>query len=253
MLKPQGSGSNGSFGSRVGGLPWLPPSLPWPQRDGRSMAFIAQVDLGSQPRTAAAQGFPREGLLLFFYDIERSQWGYDPKHAGGFAVIHVPNPGTAKVVERPRDLADEAYFGACGLASELTVTIPPPESVVVEDLNLSNEQRDAYFDLHDSVSGDDWAKRALLAGYPDQIQGDMTLECEMVRSGLYCGNASAYSDPRMPHFRKRAQEWRLLLQVPSFEPAGMMWGDDGCLYYWIREDDLKAHRFERSWTILQCG
>jgi uncharacterized protein YwqG len=33
----------------------------------------------------------------------------------------------------------------------------------------------------------------------------------------------------------------------------MMWGDAGCLYYWIRAEDLRARRFDRAWMILQCS
>ena len=33
----------------------------------------------------------------------------------------------------------------------------------------------------------------------------------------------------------------------------MMWGDMGCLYFWIRESDLAAQRFDDAWMILQCG
>jgi uncharacterized protein YwqG len=79
------------------------------------------------------------------------------------------------------------------------------------------------------------------------------LECALVSAGLSCGDATAYQDPRLPEFRKHAREWRLLLQVPSAESAGMMWGDLGCLYYWIRNDDLDARRFDRCRMILQCG
>jgi len=32
-----------------------------------------------------------------------------------------------------------------------------------------------------------------------------------------------------------------------------MWGDLGRIYYWIRDDDLAARRFDRSWLVLQCG
>jgi uncharacterized protein YwqG len=81
----------------------------------------------------------------------------------------------------------------------------------------------------------------------------MMLECALVAGGLYCGDARAYQDPRLPTFRKQARDWRLLLQVPSVDAAGMMWGDLGCLYYWIRDKDLKERRFERCWMILQCA
>ena len=31
----------------------------------------------------------------------------------------------------------------------------------------------------------------------------------------------------------------------------MSWGDDGFLYYWIRESDLAARDFSHVWCILQ--
>src|SRR5262245_17272537 len=99
--------------------------------------------------------------------------------------------------------------------------------VLIDDLNLDREQREVYQILFEKTFQDG----VLLGGYPDQIQGDMMLECALVSAGLYCGDASAYRDPRLPAFRKHAREWRLILQVPSAEGAGMMWGDLGYLYY----------------------
>jgi uncharacterized protein YwqG len=32
-----------------------------------------------------------------------------------------------------------------------------------------------------------------------------------------------------------------------------MFGDVGKIYYWIREDDLEKHDFDRVWLVLQCG
>ena len=45
--------------------------------------------------------------------------------------------------------------------------------------------------------------------------------------------------------------WKLLLQVDSDDASGMMWGDAGMLYHWIR-DDLAARRFDRTWCVMQC-
>jgi uncharacterized protein YwqG len=193
-------------------------------------------------------------MLLFFYDAEQSTWGFDPKDAGSFAVIYIDAPGpTARPAEWPTDLPGPARYRSVPVSPEQTVLLPPCESILVEDLKLGDEQLDAYQNPLDQTSEGEWASRCLLRGYPDQIQGDMTLECALVAAGLSCGDAAAYKDPRVPSFRREARNWRLLLQVPSVESAGMMWGDAGCLYYWIHEDDLKARRFDRSWMILQCS
>jgi uncharacterized protein YwqG len=40
--------------------------------------------------------------------------------------------------------------------------------------------------------------------------------------------------------------------VDSDDAAGTMWGDSGMLYYWIRDDDLAARRFDRAWCVMQC-
>ena len=81
----------------------------------------------------------------------------------------------------------------------------------------------------------------------------MQLECRLVANGLYCGNASGYRDPRAALLRPGAADWRLLFQVDSQDEAGMMWGDLGRRYYWIRHEDLTARNWDRTWLILQCG
>lgn len=81
---------------------------------------------------------------------------------------------------------------------------------------------------------------------------DLMLECAIVTSGLRFGAVSP-QDPLMAQFRRDAHEWRLLFQAPSVWQAGMEWGDEGCLNYWIREEDLRRCRFDHCWMILQCG
>jgi uncharacterized protein YwqG len=254
LLTPGPRHGDSDTHSQLGGLPALPGSVDWPAKDGTSLSFIAQIDLASQPRALAEQGFPSEGLLLFFYDAEQSTWGFDPNDRGSFAVTYVPDPSSAVLTNHPDDVPAHARYGPVPLASELTMMLPPWESVVVEELKLTRAQLDAYQALLERLGEDEeWANRCIVGGYPDQIQGDMTLECAMVSAGLFCGDGEAFKDPRRPELQRQATEWRLLLQVPSSEASGMMWGDAGCLYYWIRAEDLRARRFDRAWMILQCS
>jgi uncharacterized protein YwqG len=41
-----------------------------------------------------------------------------------------------------------------------------------------------------------------------------------------------------------------LLQLDSDHEACMMWGDLGRLYFWIKDADFEACRFENTWMIL---
>jgi hypothetical protein len=76
--------------SCIGGAPALPPGIPWPVKEGQKLDFIAQLDLVAVHAAAPVDWLPRTGALLFFYDIEKSPWGYDPKDRGRWAVVHVP-------------------------------------------------------------------------------------------------------------------------------------------------------------------
>ncbi|NJN57124.1 MAG: DUF1963 domain-containing protein [Leptolyngbyaceae cyanobacterium SL_5_9] len=45
----------------------------------------------------------------------------------------------------------------------------------------------------------------------------------------------------------------MLFQFNSDDNPGWMWGDTGCLYFWITELDLASQQFENVWMILQCS
>ena len=48
-------------------------------------------------------------------------------------------------------------------------------------------------------------------------------------------------------------EWSLLWQIGSDDASGFTWGDMGNLYLLIRDQDLRARRFDKAWLGLQCG
>jgi uncharacterized protein YwqG len=239
-------------GSRLGGLPLLPRSVEWPRSNGRSMAFIGQIDLAAQPATVLPRECPRSGVLTFFYDEVRRRWGFDREDAGTFAVVHVEDPRSAVVpVGWPEDLAAEHRHPACLVVSEEAMTLPPDPSTLVDELNLDEERRAVYQALLGAVWDPLSDSRGLLFGHPDQIQNDMALECAMVTAGADFGKSRPTPAELLPYVEK-SREWIHLLQVPSSAAAQMKWGDDGYLYYWIRAEDLAKRRFENAWLMLQC-
>lgn len=121
----------------------------------------------------------------------------------------------------------------------------------IDELNLDEKERDAYFDFCEDKIGNSIINK--IFGHPDQIQGDMQLECQLVSNGLFCGDSSGYNDQRRKVLEKGMKEWRLLLQIDSDENCEMMWGDVGRLYFWIKTDDLTNKRFDKVWMSLQCS
>jgi uncharacterized protein YwqG len=121
---------------------------------------------------------------------------------------------------------------------------------------LLDEEWDRYFDFivtyelkfYSPESG-----RHRMLGHSANVQGDMQLEAQLVTNGLYCGDETGYNDPRAKLLERKAGDWLLLLQLDSDDRSDLMWGDMGMLYFWIRQQDLKAHRFDRIWMSLQCG
>jgi uncharacterized protein YwqG len=140
----------------------------------------------------------------------------------------------------------------------VTLTLPDLESPYI-DLDFDPSQQteiDQYDDLMESfdqlMDGRPSCIHRLL-GHPDQIQGDMRLEAQLVSHGLYCGDGTCFQDPRRKVLESTAIDWQLLLQIDSDDNAGMMWGDVGRLYYLMTEEHMRDRNFDAAWMILQCS
>lgn len=240
--------------SRLGGQPDLPKGTEWPTRDGRPLAFIAQIHLPDIAEHDTANLLPHTGDLHFFYDVMDQRWGFDPADKGGWKVLYSKADAPLTRIPTPQPLADEGQFAVCTMEFSPEITAPGLESLYIKDLGLSKEQISEYGDVEpDYEESEPSVPINRMLGHPQPVQGEMQLECQLVTHGLYCGDATGYKDPRRQELEKGATDWILLLQVDSDDNAGMMWGDLGRLYYWIPRDALTAHDFDKVWLILQCG
>jgi uncharacterized protein YwqG len=257
--------------SRIGGLPLLPSGTPWPEWKGTPLSFVAHVcfdqecfDGGRSPSPGSGevsavlreQGFPRSGLLSVFYDADQSTWGFDPKDRDSFRLVYCPDSAAAIPADDfPDHLPEEARFLPVDVECRRVVTMPNPWSETVAPLALSEEETLAYSEaLADWREGQAFAERTLVGGHPDSLQGDMAIGMEITgNQGVYAGDGAAHQDPRFPEWAKASAAWRHIIQIHSVDEAQMMWGDMGCLYFWLRDKDLKAQAFERAWFALQCG
>ncbi|MFD1177839.1 YwqG family protein [Paenibacillus puldeungensis] len=243
--------------SKFGGRPDVPQGFLWPQNDaGQPLYFICQLNLNEVKPFDLSDLLPSSGILSFFYDALEQPWGYDPNDKNGFRILFFSQePSQLIRIEEPTIFLEQGTFGSCELNYISEVCLPPWESPFIDNLNLDQEKSDNYFELQQQLTGQAVQDGLIhrIQGYPDNIQGDMYLECQLVTNGLYCGDGTGYNNPARNELEKGVYDWILLLQIDSEEEIGFMWGDVGRLYFWIREKDLKEKNFENPWVILQCG
>jgi uncharacterized protein YwqG len=235
--------------SFFGGAPSIVP-VSWPSKQGKRLDFLAQIDLAEVQAVLPMDWLPKQGVLLFFYDIKGSAWGFDPKDRGSWAVIHqyvsageLTPPGSPP----PSDPARGRVF----VSFRAIQSFPSWERSEVGALNLSEEEGEALIELGEQQFGSQ--PKHQLGGFPDPIQSDsMEAECQLASNGIYCGDQKHLRDPRVPDLAKGAAEWRLLMQIDSDSSAGFSWGDGGMLYFFVRERDVRAGDFSEVWMVSQC-
>jgi uncharacterized protein YwqG len=250
--------------SKLGGRPDLPPGLAWPtrppfpaevSRGDRPLAFVAQIALVD---IAAVGGtdleLPTSGLLSFFYDGEELVYGSSPEDRERFRLMWFDD-GALQRREPPQTLRDR--FNAVRLSAQARDCIPSRDSFAVYELfhGLADAgfNRDKFDDFISEDERGEYSNRGhALGGWPAVIQSQMETECQFVTNGIFTGGPEGFRSERAAQLRPGAADWRLILQVDSDSRAGWMWGDVGRLYVWMREQDVRARRFDRCWTIMQC-
>lgn len=252
--------------SKFGGRPDVPADFIWPvfetdtreddQVKERPLAFLAQFDCAQLAPLDPEGLLPKEGVLSFFYELESQRWGYDPKDAGCARVFWFEGP--LAPAEFPAELAED--FRLPEMAAQLSGATDAPDfqdaCPALEYPWTANDYR--IFDQARRELGMDYpANRSQLLGWPDIIQNNMTLQCELISRGYYLGGSwekiplEERSALRTPSVR----DWQLLFQLDTVENGDfeLMFGDCGRIYFYIRREDLAQRRFDRVWLIQQCS
>jgi uncharacterized protein YwqG len=236
--------------SHFGGSPNLPSSARWPEKDGVTLGFLARLSLAEIHQALPVPWLPQSGALLFFYDLKKQPWGFDPKDRGGFSVLLVP------------DLAAPGQDLTGGNAASAIIhrnvrfrrvnVMPSWENETLRSLNLTDREWAALEKL-DTAAFEGKPKHQV-SGVPSPVQGDhMDLECQLASNGVYCGDAKGYKSPRALELQHGRANWRLLFQMDSDDDLDVMWGDGGMLYFWVEEQEARKGNFRNAWLILQCA
>jgi uncharacterized protein YwqG len=223
---------------KLGGLPDVPMDFVWPVDGKWPLTFIAQLDLASLhsrlPEVAAP--LPATGVLSFFFNSSKQPWGSDLDDRTSWAVFHFQQTELHRPTQSP---AGAVVFSVKDLSPEPTWTVRPTSYFTSTDMDFLLPYQEMFCQLHENTPDD-----LQLFGYPFVIQSDMRGMCQ---SGLdHVGSDDGCYELWRPGF----EDWLLLLQVGS--NGEMSWGDSGCIYFWIRRQDLARHRWDRIWVMLQC-
>jgi len=232
--------------AKLGGRPDLPPDVDWPTyRDGKPLAFLAQLDLAEVDKFGSPiQGLPSIGLLSLF-----SAWGWmeegdgDPhppeedlaEQAGYTAILHTPAGANLERRKTPRTVNS---FKAAAVE-------------LLQVLSLPNHRQEP------PLAALDWTDE--LYGRFDGMQSDFR--------SLQMGHLLKISDSMLSHhllggyalFQQEYPEELLgmnramIMQVGSDGNTGMGWGDGGELTFYADAAALAHGRFERVWGTCQCG
>jgi uncharacterized protein YwqG len=232
--------------SKIGGQPHLKKENEWPKNElGKSLSFIGQLNFEDVSKFDKSGLFPNKGLLSFFYCADQETWGYDPKDRQRFITIYTENINELVKKDFPKDLESQSIFQPNLLTFASSLSLP-----TWEDDSIKGLIQDLDSDNYAEVSGSCFNQ---ISGYANCIQGTMELECQLVTNGLFCGDSTGYEDPKRKELEAGKNDWVLLLQIDSDEDkTGMMWGDSGRIYFWIRKQDLLVKNFDKTWCILQC-
>jgi len=184
---------------------------------------------------------------MFFYELEHGSWGMEAKDSGSSVVVY--ETGDQSWATEPADLAEEARFPTYPVRFAWDASIPSEERLGIDWKRLAKAERLAIEAAVEALQPPGPIHQ--VGGFAHPVQDpDMELQCQSVTEGAYLG----YSDgsKTLGPMSSDAADWRLLLQLDTDNDAGMMWGDTGMLYFWIREQDARAGDFSRIWMILQC-
>jgi hypothetical protein len=220
--------------SRIGGLPSLPASIEWPQHSvtGRSLNFLAQIDMASLPATPLpgsrdGEVLPRTGMLFFFFsmtaDAESDQ-----------RVVYAEAPGPER--EAPQDLP---YF-----AEDDTSKPDNSDKVYPEIAHLEAHAIDTFWGYEPGAESV-WADKSV-------FEADVVDEATAASVRRVLGRDASIE---FMLFGASLQQW----------PENLIARKEGRIYFgefflhrygefnpqfWIRPDDLKALRFEHAWSTM---
>ncbi len=207
--------------SKVGGKPWLPPEMPYPQdEDGNNYLFIAQINWAQMPRL---DGYPTSGLTSFFVKEDDTFGLMDES----YQVLHFEEIIDTQEIDPFQPEDPDVYSPVLGGPYKLTGKrepqyVPHRDPQAVNFQLPTDEDQVAYSKYWDYAD----ASGSRIGGYP------------------YFTQAYVNQDG-----------WELLLQLDiegDNHDYYVSWGDSGVGNFFIRREDLLRLDFSKVSYTWDC-
>lgn len=260
-----GAAENKVGGTRFGGSPDVPEDFLWARYEGedfngetknRPLSFIAQFDLEEISKYDTENLLPKTGVLSFFYELNTQEWGYDPDDKGCARVYWFEDKTKLHTAGFPDDLDEDFRLPALKIAAKTEKSYQSGVDFMLQRENEMTERWDEFEEIEEKLGIEEDGEISKLLGWANPIQGNMTMECELISRGYYLGEGWDDVTPldRQEAEQWSAQDWLLLFQLDIVDDGDfeLMFGDGGRIYFYIRRDDLAARNFDDVWLILQC-
>jgi hypothetical protein len=226
-------------GSRLGGVPDLPPSIRWPECNGKKLPFVTQIELSTIERFDGDL-LPRDGWLYLFAG------GDDFPMAS--SLIYFAGQ-REQLVRQGEPAKDDVYRGMGGRHLYRCVGLTESHT----NLSLLSSPYPP------------WVKRADRTRYEKLVdKADALLRPSfksLVGVSLF-GHLASMSEDGMGRpvdgmeemievGNLQGDDWLLLMAVHSTSwDVGIRWGDSGHLNVFLRKSDLQRADFSRAHTVV---
>ncbi|MGD0832098.1 MAG: YwqG family protein [Terracidiphilus sp.] len=246
--------------SYFGGQPTLPANVAWPawgkggkiadsdrlaEAGGTPLPFLGQVSLREMQALAPMPGWPKEGILAFFYlanDCDQCR------------ILFFPEGGPLEPADYPEQLEEEDRFPQRALTARPEWTLEKYLRRKSDGTELINQKE--YLELLERLNSDGSDARPPVhrfGGHAQEIQNRLRSECELLAHGIRRGDSWISKDSLAVEPSDADADWQLVMQFDSeFDHLDWEWGDGGRVYFMARRQDIEAGDFSNNWATLQC-
>lgn len=240
--------------SKFGGKPDLPKGVRWfrNKKTKKPLSFVAQINFAEVHAFDLDNRLPDHGILYLFYDFNTDAlpWGYDPKDSAAFQVYFFDGPCDEFIrKEPPIDMRIDGLFKSATLRYSTELELPDYNSDFRYIAELNEKQYDRYYDLRNEIRQLPFKNKIL--GHSDCLLRGMELQCELVRRGCNAKGYKLYESSDKEAILNTIPTWQCVLQIVTNDDLGMNWGDEGIIFLWMKEEDLRQRAFDKSWVILE--